>query len=84
MDEDSLQFSGVPEELWSNAPTDKAPGPPEQWIDKMADQVEISRLLDMGVLQKRDDFHEKVTGSLTTRFVYDWRLKSCDVDEFQL
>ena len=80
MDEDSLQFSEVPEELWSNAPTDKAPGPPEQWIDKLADQVEISRLLSMGVLQKRDDFHEKVTGSLTTRFVYDWRLKSCDVD----
>ena len=52
MDEDSLQFSGVPEELWSNAPTDKAPGPPEQWIDKMADQVEISRLLDMGAFYK--------------------------------
>ena len=34
----------------------------------------------MGVLQKRDDFQGEVTGNLTTRFVCDWRLKSCDVN----
>ena len=62
MDEDSLQFSGVPEELWSNASTDKAPGPPEQWIDKLADEVEISRLLSMGVLQKREQLALCMTG----------------------
>ena len=80
VDEDSLQFSGVPEALWSDAPTDKAPGPPEQWVDTLADEVEISRLLNRGVLQKRDDFQGEVTRNLTTRFVYDWRLKSCDAN----
>ena len=47
-DEDSLQFSGVPEALWSDATTDKPPGNPEVWVDRLADQVEIERLLAMG------------------------------------
>ena len=55
-DEDSLQFSGVPEALWSDEPTNKQPGNPEAWVDRLADQVEIDRLLSMGVLMKRDDF----------------------------
>ena len=75
-DEDMLQFTEVPEQLWSDAPIDVPPGPPDPWIDKLADQVEIARLLSMGVLQKRCDFGGMVEGSLTTRFVYDWRLKS--------
>jgi len=78
-DEDALQFSDVPEQLWSDAPIDVPPGPPGPWIDKLADQVEISRLLGMGLLQKRCDFDGMVEGSLTTRFVYDWRLKSYEV-----
>ena len=49
--EDALQFNGVPEALWSDFPTDRPPDPPEQWVDKLADEVEISRLLEMGVLQ---------------------------------
>ena len=52
--EDALQFDEVPEALWPDAPTDRPPDPPEQWVDKFADEVEISRLLGMGVLQKRD------------------------------
>ena len=55
-DEDMLQFTEVPEQLWSDAPIDVPPGPPDPWIDKLADQVEIARLLSMGVLQKRCDF----------------------------
>ena len=39
----------------------------------------IARLLSMGVLQKRCDFGGMVEGSLTTRFVYDWRLKAYEV-----
>ena len=77
--EDVLQFSDVSEELWSDAPIDVPPGPPDPWIDKLADQVEISRLLGIGLLQKRCDFDGMVEGSLTTRFVYDWRLKSYEV-----
>eukprot|EP00435_Cladocopium_sp_Y103_P003562 s395_g1.t1 len=79
LDEDVLQFSNVPEELWSDAPIDVPPGPPDPWIGQLADQVEIARLLDMGVLQKRCEFHGRVERSLTTRFVYDWRLKSFEV-----
>ena len=29
----------------------------------------------MGVLQKAEECQEVVSGSLTTRFVYDWRIK---------
>ena len=79
-DEDSLQFSGVPEALWSDEPTNKQPGNPEAWVDRLADQVEIDRLLSMGVLMKRDDFSGETTGNLTTRFVYDWRLKAYKTD----
>ena len=79
--EDALQFNGVPEAFWSDSSTDRPPDPPEHWVDKLADEVEISRLLDMGVLQKRDDFAGEVSGNLTTRFVYDWRLKNYDGGE---
>ena len=79
--EDALQFNGIPEALWSDAPTDRPPDPPEQWVDKLADEVEISRLLGMGVLQKRDEFAGEVSGNLTTRFAYDWRLKNYDGGE---
>lgn len=48
-DEGSLQFSGVPEALWSDATTDKPPGNPKVSADRLADQVEIERLLAMGV-----------------------------------
>eukprot|EP00435_Cladocopium_sp_Y103_P019491 s291_g4.t1 len=80
IDEDSLQFNGVPEALWSDAPSDKAPGQSEAWVDKLADEVEIARLLSMNVLKRRDEYAGYVTGELTTRFVYDWRLKNCVVD----
>ena len=54
--------------LCSDAPTDRPPDPPEQWVDKLADEAEISRLLGMGVLQKRDKFSGAISGNLTTRF----------------
>ena len=75
-DEENLQFSNVPEELWSNSPVDVVPGQPEPWVDMLADEVEIQRLLGMGVLQKSCDFKGEISGTLTTRFVYDWRLKT--------
>ena len=39
-DEEELYFAGIPEALWHE----------EEWIELLADQVEISRLLDMKVL----------------------------------
>ena len=53
--EDSLQFNRVPETLWSDAPIDQPRDPPEQWVDNLAHEVEISRLLGIGVLQPKSD-----------------------------
>ena len=74
-DEDQLRFDNVPDALWSNASLDKQPQAPDAWIDELADAVEIDRLLKMGVLQKAEECQEVVSGSLTTRSVYDWRIK---------
>ena len=65
---------------WSNSPVDVVPGQPEPWVDMLADEVEIQRLLGMGILQKSCDFKGEISGTLTTRFVYDWRLKTYDGD----
>eukprot|EP00435_Cladocopium_sp_Y103_P026355 s2396_g6.t1 len=35
---------GMPPELWSDCPVDCSPPEPEEWIDRIADQVELSRL----------------------------------------
>ena len=74
-DEDQLQLGDVPGDLWLDVPLDKVPPQPEQWVDRLADGVEINRLLAMGVLEKCDEFSQKASGTLTTRFVYDWRVK---------
>lgn len=74
--EDAVVLSGIPEDLWSDAPIDQlAPGQPEKWIDDLADRVEIQRLCTMGVLVSKHEFHGEITGSLTTKMVSDWRLK---------
>ena len=41
----------------------------------LANEVEISRLLDMKVLIKEELFQSEVRDSLTTKFVHDWRAK---------
>jgi hypothetical protein len=67
--EDAVILSGIPDELWSDAPTDQlAPEPPDKWIDDLADRVEIQRLCSMQVLVPRDDFHGEITGSLAREF----------------
>ena len=68
--EDAVILSGIPDELWSDAPTDQlAPEPPDKWIDDLADRVEIQRLCSMQVLVPRDDSHGEITGSLATKMV---------------
>ena len=72
--EDAVVLSGIPEDLWSDAPIDQlAPGPPEKWIDNLADSVEIQQLCTMGVLVSKREFHGEITGS--SKMVRDWRLK---------
>ena len=74
-DEDQVQLGEVPDALWSNLPLDKPPPNPESWVDQLADEIEVQRLLEMGVLQKREECTDEVCGNLTTRFVYYWRVK---------
>ena len=74
-DEDKIEFKEVPDALWSTASLEKQPPSPETWVDQLADEVEIQRLLSMGVLQRQEECQDEISGTLTTRFVYDWRIK---------
>ena len=73
--EDEVQATGMPEELWSSNGVKNHPAEPEGWIDRLADQVELQRLCAMGVLRQAACGEEVVAEKLTTKFVYDWRLK---------
>eukprot|EP00435_Cladocopium_sp_Y103_P011431 s2868_g3.t1 len=74
-DEDAICLDGIPEELWSDVGPSVHPSDPPSWIDQLADKVELHRLCKMGVLMPEDQYGEEVKAKLTTRFVYDWRLK---------
>ena len=74
-DDEELHFAGVNEGLWSNHDLKQQPPPPGEEVDKLADEVEIGRLMDMRVLVKPDHHNGPVQGHLTTKFVRDWRLK---------
>ena len=67
--EEELVFTGVPEELWNDGDVTIQPIDPPKWI-------EIDRLCKMGVLQLESEYSgDAIQDSLTTRFVYDWRVK---------
>jgi hypothetical protein len=59
--EDTVKLDGIPSELWSDAPIDKAPEMPEKWIDDLADKVEVQRLCTMHVLVSAAEFQRKLT-----------------------
>ena len=80
-DEDSLHFKDVPEDLWSDYNMERQPDEPPEWVDMLANEVEISRLLDMKVLIKEEFFQSEVRDSLTTKFVHDWRAKDHTLDD---
>ena len=66
----------IPPELWSDFPTDRCPPTPDESIDRIADRVELSRLCGMKVLVEGNvDGIDARSNTLTSRFVYDWRLK---------
>ena len=75
MDEDKVTASGMPEALWYDGDITVQPPTPANWIDQLADKIEIQRLCNMGVLMPEAEYGAKVESRLTTRFVYDWRLK---------
>ena len=55
-DEEELYFAGIPEAPWHDGDLKVTPDPPEEWIELLADQVEISRLLDMKLLVRKEEF----------------------------
>eukprot|EP00435_Cladocopium_sp_Y103_P022455 s491_g5.t1 len=73
--EEELHFAGVDERLWSDHPLTEQPPDPGDKVDRLADEVEISRLLEMKVLVASSDYTGDVKGRLTTKFVKDWRKK---------
>jgi len=76
IEDDVGETSGeIPDELWSDCPIDKQPETPEPWIDRLADMVELGRLCGMKVLEEVNAEQLTDEEHLTTKFVYDWRLK---------
>ena len=68
------ESSEIPEELWSDEPLTRVPPDPDPLVDRIADSLEEKRLKSMGVLEnlKEDEWDLEI---LTTRFVFDWRIK---------
>ena len=72
-DESMVVTTNMPEQLWTDGDPKHPPPEPDSSIDRLADDVELKRLCDMGVLVKAMDFDGQVDDKLTTKFVYDWR-----------
>jgi hypothetical protein len=77
---DSFEYeepNEIPGCLWADG-TEK-PGEPGREIDAVAEYVELQRLTKMNVLRAANhaDDH-RIQKTLTTRFVFDWRLKPYD------
>eukprot|EP00435_Cladocopium_sp_Y103_P042005 s2855_g11.t1 len=79
--EDEVSLEAVPVDLWSDCPLSSHPDHPEQWVDRLADQVELKRLCGMNVLQEVDFQSLTQEEHLTAKFVYDWRIKDCTMDD---
>ena len=62
------------EKLWSDDPLTRRPPDPEPEVDQLAAEVELQRLQDMGVIEPLA-VEDVGLGLLTTRIVYDWRIK---------
>ena len=47
-------FNNIAEDLWSEFNMDRQPPEPPEWVDILANEVEIGRLVEMGVLVKEE------------------------------
>ena len=74
-DVEGLKHGVVPEELWSDHPLTNTPPQPAEEVDALARGVEERRLMRMDVIEKLTP-QEADLDALTTRFVYDWRIKT--------
>ena len=69
-----LEPGVIPDELWCEDPLSREPPQPLAEVDRLADAVEELRLKSLGVI--RDLLLEFHFDLLTTRSVYDWRIKT--------
>ena len=62
------------EAWWSDDPLPRSPPDPLPEVDRLADEIEVNRLQEMGVIEKLalKDYELEL---LTTRMVHDWRIK---------
>ena len=82
IEDDVGETSGeIPDELWPDCPIDKQPDTPGPWIDRLADVVELGRLCGMKVLEEVNAEQLTEEEHLTTKFVYDWRLKDFTAED---
>ena len=65
--EGELHFAGVDERLWSDHDLKQQPPQPGDYVDRLADEIEIERLVEMKVLVC--DHDRPLHGHLTTKFV---------------
>ena len=72
---EDLKPGAIPEELWSDHPLTQTPPQPSAEVDAIARKVEERRLTRMEVIEKLKP-DEANLDVLTTRFVYDWRIKA--------
>ena len=72
---EDLEPGAIPEELWSDHPLTQTPPQPSEEVDAVARKVEEKRLTRMDVIEKLKP-EEANLDVLTTRFVYDWRIKT--------
>ena len=70
-----LEPGVIPDELWGEDPLCREPPQPLAEVDRLADAVEELRLKSLGVIRDllQEEFHFDL---LTTRSVYDWRIKT--------
>lgn len=73
--EENVSTSHMPAKLWSNHDVSQQPPERDPEVDQLADDVEMKRPLEMGVPVRACDYGKKVTEKLTTKCVYDWRLR---------
>ena len=74
MVEEKMENVNELEALWSDDPLSRTPPEPLPEIDRLADEVEVKRLQEMGVIEKLA-LEDKDLELLRKRMVYDWRIK---------
>ena len=74
MMEEKIKNANDLEALWSDDPLSRSPAEPLPEVDLLADEIEVNRLQEMGVIEKLS-VEDQGLELLTTGMVFDWRIK---------